>query len=959
MGNDQDTVEGGVLIPAGLSSTTAATWKGSSGSSAVVITPQATYFGWNWGSSTSATLDSAWLRAVLNRYQNQPQFTATNNNPLPTPNNRPTAPITPSTNPVKIRPRISSAPISTNENRNQVRVQPRTAPVNSNTNQPSTTTQNSTENRNQVRVQPRTAPVNSNINQPSTTTQNSTTAQDNIWLRSQQQQTTTEQPAETLGSQNNNSTSQTSTTPKSNNVWNRYREQINQQNQQAENITTKESVVNSLENSSSETTQNNRGNIWNSSRQKNQPTEKIGTNETNNPTSETANNRDNIWNRSKQQTTTPPSRRNPLAAILRPLPPPEIQVPNSQTDPSSESAPAGLEVRQGNYPISRADANAMLQELNNLLGRFESALVAAKSANVEVNLSADQASLVATNSDRSTFIAQRNREISDAQKIVERARLVIQRFPQQVASKQYATARNQWLQTRQMLWQNYPTDGERAGAEIRAVWLDRGTIVRARSERGLAMVFDRLAAAGINTVFFETLNAGYTIYPSNVAPRQNPLTISWDPLESAVKLARERNMEIHAWIWTFATGNKAHNRALGQPDSYLGPVISAHPNWVMTDNKGRKRHPSDGKVYMDPANPYVRQYLLRIIDEIASRYQVDGIQLDYIRYPFQNPGRNFSYGYSTIARQQFQQLHGVDPMKISSRDRQNRWKWTEFKINQVNSFVADTSKFLKQKYPQMILSAAVFPFPRHERFDKIQQDWETWVLRGDIDLLTPMTYALDTNRFQQITQPLTSTRVLGSTLITPAVKLLNLPEIVAVDQIQAARDLPTGGYIIFAAERITGGLHGFLTRTQGGPETGKNNRASLNAFANPSHVVEGPIPYRQPFAAAADRFQALKKEWSFLLANQQLSIRQSELDSWRNKAEELAADLNQLAENPDNSNLSKARNSLRRFQLQFRSSMSVHGRENAYQVQTWQNRLAALEMLLNYGDRVRLKSGRF
>ncbi|NES72788.1 MAG: hypothetical protein F6K24_50125, partial [Okeania sp. SIO2D1] len=77
------------------------------------------------------------------------------------------------------------------------------------------------------------------------------------------------------------------------------------------------------------------------------------------------------------------------------------------------------------------------------------------------------------------------------------------------------------------------------------------------------------------------------------------------------------------------------------------------------------------------------------------------------------------------------------------------------------------------------------------------------------------------------------------------------------------------------------------------------------------------------------------------------------------KAEELAADLNQLAENPDNGNLNKARNSLRRFQLQFRSSMSVHSRENAYQVQTWQNRLAALEMLLNYGERVRLKSGRF
>ena len=1056
--NNQGTVAGGVLIPAGLNSTTAATWKGSSGSSAVVITPEVTYFGWHWGNSASATLDSIWLQATLNRYQGQRQFSARNNNPFPSGNNRPTVPTANSSNPVKIQPRTTS--VNTAEN--------------------------------------------SNINSTVSTAQNSTVNQENIWLRSQQQKIGTEktQATEGLGSQNNNLEANTTTVAKSNNVWhrfeqqkeqqnrqieeslsgkdtpvsspenltseitnnssgnigNRFPQQKEQQNRQSETVTDKNTIISSPENLTSETTNNSSGNIgnrfpqqkeqqnrqietvtdkntiisspenltsettnnssgnignrfpqqkeqqnrqnrqsetvsekgtavsspenltsettnnrsrniWNrfqqQKEQQNRQSETASKKDTiisssDNPTPQT-NNRESIWNRTQQQTktTTSSSRRNPLAALLRPLPLPQIQVPNSQTDPSSESAPPGLDIREGNHPISRADAYAMLKELNNLLGRFESASVAAQSANVEVNLAADGSSLVAGNSDNTTFIAQRNRKISHAQQIVTKARQVIQNFPHQVAAKQYATARSQWLQTRQMLWNNYPTDGERAGAEIRAVWLDRGTIVRARSERGLAMVFDRLAAAGINTVFFETLNAGYTIYPSNIAPKQNPLTISWDPLKAAVKLAHERNMEIHAWIWTFAVGNQAHNRALGQADSYLGPVISAHPNWVMTDKRGRKRHPNDGKVYMDPANPEVRQYLLNIIDEIASRYEVDGIQLDYIRYPFQDPSRNFSYGYSTTARNQFRQLYGIDPMKISARDRQNLWKWNEFKINQVNSFVANTSNFLKRKYPRLILSAAVFPFPRHERFDKIQQDWETWVLKGEIDLLTPMTYALDTNRFQQITQPLTNTGVLGSTLITPAVKLLNIPEIVAVDQIQAARDLPTGGYIIFAAERITGGLHGFLTRTQGAPERDDNRRASLNSFTKPSHVVEGIIPYRQPFAAAADRFQALKKEWSFLLKNEQLSLAESQLESWRQEAGELALVLEKLADNPDSSNLNNARRSLRKFQLKLRTVMSVHARQNAYQVQTWQNRLAALEMLLNYGERVRLNSQRF
>ncbi|MGK7923471.1 MAG: hypothetical protein AB4080_26090, partial [Trichodesmium sp.] len=150
--DNQGQVEGGILIPAGLNSTTAATWKGSSGSSAVVTTSRATYLGWHWGNAASATLDSVWLQAALKRYQSQPQFTSRNNNPLPTANNSNN-----NSNPVKIRPRTSPAPIPSNEN-----VQT-------------------------IRVQPPTTSINSNTTQPTTTTQNSTVSPNNIWLRSQQQ----------------------------------------------------------------------------------------------------------------------------------------------------------------------------------------------------------------------------------------------------------------------------------------------------------------------------------------------------------------------------------------------------------------------------------------------------------------------------------------------------------------------------------------------------------------------------------------------------------------------------------------------------------------------------------------------------------------------------------------------------------------------------------------------------
>lgn len=272
------------------------------------------------------------------------------------------------------------------------------------------------------------------------------------------------------------------------------------------------------------------------------------------------------------------------------------------------------------------------------------------------------------------------------------------------------------------------------------------------------------------------------------------------------------------------------------------------------------------------------------------------------------------------------------------------WRqWVEFKTNKINTFVAEVSQLLRQNYPRTILSVAVFPHPESQRIYKIQQNWEVWARQGIVDLIVPMTYALDTNRLQRITQPLTTERNLGPTLIAPSVKLLSLSEIVAIDQIQALRDLPTGGYAIFAVESISSGMQGFFNRTQGRPLR--------------STSASEPIPYRQPFAAAASRYIAMKQEWSFLLANGRLRLSESELRVLQSRSDELAQALSKLAASPTAGNLATAKRLLANFQTQFPSSMRLHSADNSYQVQTWQNRLDSLDMLLRYGERVQLHRG--
>ncbi len=577
--------------------------------------------------------------------------------------------------------------------------------------------------------------------------------------------------------------------------------------------------------------------------------------------------------------------------------------------------------------ISHPQTLALQRDLGNLIGRVKSANLAVRARNENINLQQTAVKQTANSSTPS-------QTVTSSQDTLVQAKKLLNNLPSLIAAKRYHRARQKVTSAKARLWQQFPVNNLFAPPEIRSIWLDRGTIVRAANEKGLAKIFDNLAKAGINTVFFETLNAGYTIYPSKVAPQQNPLIRGWDPLASAVKLAHERGIELHAWVWVFAAGNQRHNKILNIKSNYPGPVLAKHPDWAAYDNRGRMIPSGQNKPFFDPANPQVRKYLIELYEEIVTRYQVDGLQLDYIRYPFQDPRANRTYGYGKAARTQFKQKWGVDPLSISPRQRDLWNKWTKFRTESVDSFVREVSQRLRKKKPNLILSAAVFPLPKRERIQKLQQHWEVWAMRGDVDLIVPMTYALDTYRFEKLAQPWIISRELGSSLLVPGIRLLNLPTLGAFDQIQLIRDLPASGYALFAAENLNPQLQKVFSRTQGKTGTAKKQ----------------PIPHRQPFQTATIRYAALQAEWKLVSQSRELQISPKELTKFKSQAKVLQQALEQLAHNPNSSQLVTAKASLTRFQSQFRVWMRSHFRQNPYQVKVWENRLATIERLLRYGE---------
>ncbi len=557
-----------------------------------------------------------------------------------------------------------------------------------------------------------------------------------------------------------------------------------------------------------------------------------------------------------------------------------------------------------NRPLSSVELVEMRQELQDLTGRVESAIL----------------------------LAGANRIDPNAESALNQARQVLRDLPQMVANGQHREARLAWEQARQNLWQNYPIDILSAKSEVRAIWLDRGTIVSAGSEAGLAKIFDRMANAGVNTVFIETINAGYPIYPSRVAPQQNPLIRGWDPLASAIRLARERKMELHAWVWVFSVGNQRHNVIIGKPESYVGPVLERFPQWANLNRNGSLYAP-EGKMFLDPANPEVQDYLIRLYKEIITNYDVDGLHIDYIRYPRQEP--NHDFGFSPTARARFMELTGVDPISITPDNRSLWWMWVEFRTRQVNQFVARLAKEMRRTKPKLIISAAVFPWHPNERLNRLQQNWEAWVAQGDVDLLTPMTYVPDTAIFlRQRVLPALQAMGRSPVLFLPGVFIRNVEDLELLDQLQAVRDLPSGGFALFAAEHLRPSVETALKRTR----IDENSKI---------------LPFRQPFSAAKVRFDSLLQEWKPLLQGESVLLRGEALTSWQRQTKQLSQTLETISLRPSREGLQSAIRQVDALSEDLRRWLRLG---DTYRVNTWVNRLQAIATILRFGE-FRLLSG--
>jgi len=276
--------------------------------------------------------------------------------------------------------------------------------------------------------------------------------------------------------------------------------------------------------------------------------------------------------------------------------------------------------------------------------------------------------------------------------------------------------------------------------ELKGVWL-RPT---ERTEKEIIDTVVRLHQAGIDNIFLETYFHGKTIFPSetmkayNFTPQYEQFD-GIDPLAIYIREAHKRNMKVHTWFETFYVGNE-------NPDNNPTSILAMNPSWgnktkkdadSVTYSKSLAEH---NGYFLDPANPYVQDFVVKLAEEIITRYKPDGINIDYIRYPNSvGNNDNSNWGYTEFARNDFFMIYGIDPVMIKRSDPE--WQdWNSYRQEQITNTVKKIGQ-LGKRYGTYI-SAVIFPDRRAALINK-QQDWKTWSTRGYIDGITPLFLTCD------------------------------------------------------------------------------------------------------------------------------------------------------------------------------------------------------------------------
>ena len=351
----------------------------------------------------------------------------------------------------------------------------------------------------------------------------------------------------------------------------------------------------------------------------------------------------------------------------------------------------------------------------------------------------------------------------------------------------------------------------------RGLWVVRTTLVHPDSVR--AMV-NRAADAGFNTLLVQVRARGDSYFSGGMEPRADALDgqPDFDPLALTLEEAHRRGLEVHAWINVHLVANASRlpadrdHMVHARPDLLAVPrELAAELYWMDPAESGYverlRRHADENRnriegLYSSPSSPDVKEHVYSVAMDLVDRYDIDGIHLDYVRYP----SDDYDYSRSAVARFRTWVSERVSPNRRAALDEAEAsdpfaytealpGPWAEFRRAHITDLVERIHTGARRRRPDVVLSAAVFP-DAQDSFEHRHQDWAGWLREGIIDVVAPMAYTADDARYEELIDH--AVRVGGASRVWAGVGSHVATYQGTLDMIGIARAMGVRGVMLFS-----------------------------------------------------------------------------------------------------------------------------------------------------------------
>jgi uncharacterized lipoprotein YddW (UPF0748 family) len=280
--------------------------------------------------------------------------------------------------------------------------------------------------------------------------------------------------------------------------------------------------------------------------------------------------------------------------------------------------------------------------------------------------------------------------------------------------------------------------------EFRVIWADSWGSSFLNATQAQELV-NTARAANINTLMPQVRKVGDAVYNNSIEPRATNISggSSFDPLQYLINLAHDtsggkKRLQVHAWFVMHRIAQKSQSLHPQHP-------LSLHPEWEMYARSTTQPpyEPVGGtQRYLDPGHPDAVDYNIAVILHVMDNYDIDGVNLDYIRYPESADGKVHGYNPVSIAR--FNAVHGRSGIPADSDT-----LWRNWRRECVTLAVKKLYVQMWKRDPSVLLSTCTINwgsnyspsnYATSSAYNGVYQDWKGWLEAGIIDYNALMNY---------------------------------------------------------------------------------------------------------------------------------------------------------------------------------------------------------------------------